>query len=72
MHTWVATVGNQLRTRDETVEVAASNLTTALKRVVEKACPEYGPRRGYFRSPPDGGKLPPGNEVLVIHIRRLV
>ena len=71
MDTWVATVRIGQVGGGRMVQVAASNLTTALKRVVEEAYPEYGPRRGYKLGLDKGGKLPPGGEVLVIHIRRM-
>ena len=74
MHTWVVTVHKEsgpLVTRAKMVQVAASNLTTALKRVVEEAWPEYGPRRWSGAGVCEGGKLPPGGVVLVIHIRRV-
>lgn len=54
------------------VQVQASNLTTALKRVVEEAWPKYGPRRGFGPDLSEGGRLPLGGEVLVIRIRRVV
>jgi len=71
MHTWVATVRETNgQPSDKMVEVAASNLTTALKRVVEEAWPEYGPRRAFRPGLCEGGKLPPGGKTLVIRIRR--
>ena len=78
MQTWVGTVRKERQISDTRVEfsakmvqVAASNLTTARKRVVEEACPEYGPRRSFRSGLAEGGKLPPGGEVLIINIRRV-
>ncbi|MDP2946150.1 MAG: hypothetical protein Q8N61_01695 [bacterium] len=72
MHTWIATVYTEgSSNRNQMVEVAASNLTTALKRVVEEAWPGYGPRRGSRAGLSEGGKVPSGGVALVIIIRRV-
>ena len=38
---------------------------------MEEAGPGYGPRRGSRAALSEGGKLPPGGQVLVIRIRRV-